>query len=223
MKVLVYVEGPSDRAGLEALLAPIIQVGRDNHIGISFHPQGGKSAILNDVPRKAASHLHEHPQDWVFALPDLHPMAVYDGTSSAHRSFDELTDVLRRRFAAEAARLRITAAVHTHFRFHCMKYDLEVLLLADPNSLRERLRTNDRLDYAWRRPVEDQDDNQPPKRVVEGLFAKYRGKPGYVDTIDAPWILRRAPIDAVAAGCPQRFAPFVSELRTLANGGTLDN
>lgn len=51
------------------------------------------------------------------------------------------------------------------------------------------------------------------KRVVEDLFNRYRKKPGYVDTTDAPWILERASLDAVEQACPQRFAPFVADLR----------
>jgi hypothetical protein len=46
---------------------------------------------------------------------------------------------------------------------------------------------------------------------------QYRKKPKYTDTVDAPWILERAPLEAVVAVCPQRFKPFVDELKTLAN------
>ncbi|WP_437776677.1 hypothetical protein [Sorangium sp. So ce1097] len=67
-------------------------------------PQGGKAPILNDVPRKAAEHLKQNPGDWVFALPDLYPMARYDGTPSEHRSFAELSRLLQDRFASRADR-----------------------------------------------------------------------------------------------------------------------
>src|SRR5262249_23979785 len=68
----------------------------------------------------------------------------------------------------------------------------------------------------WRSPVEDQNDTKPPKYVVDELFRRYRTRPAYTDTVDAVWILERASLSAVEAACPQRFAPFVCELRALA-------
>ncbi len=221
MKVLVYVEGPSDRDGLGSLLEPIILAGRGKGIGINFLPLGNKDAILRGVARKAALQLQERPDDWIFALPDLHPMRKYNGTVSAHSSCSELARLLNERFAEQASQLHLALNTQRHFRVHCLKHDLESLLLADPAALRRRLGTDHRLEDRWRRPVEEQDDDRPPKRVVEDLFRTYRGKPGYVDTTDAAWILARASLDAIVAACSQQFAPFVSELRTLADGGTL--
>lgn len=213
MKILVYVEGPSDRGGLEAILGPVIEAGRSRGVGISFHPQGGKTKILEEVPRKAADHLSDRPGDLVIALPDLYPMAPYAGGPNAHESFEELEVLLRGRFEARASKLALPDGVRSRFRVHCLKHDLEVLLLAAPDSLRLRLRTSDVMKKAWRVPVEDQNDERPPKRVVEKLFDKYRRKGQYVDTVDAPWILERADLAAVQRACPQRFAPFVATLR----------
>lgn len=221
MKVIVYVEGPSDKSALPQLLTPVIETGRGNRIGIVFVDQGGKTALLDDVGRKAANHLDEHREDWVFALPDLYPMRVYDGTRNAHRSFEQLRAVLIGRFNAEADRIALPANLRQRFRVHCLKHDLEALLLAAPEVLRERLKTSDGLKGQWRLPVEDQDDQRPPKRVVEDLFKKYRKKPNYVDTLDAPWILQRASLEAVAVACPQRLRPLVEELRTVAQGAVL--
>lgn len=222
MRVIVYVEGPSDQKALEALLKPIIDVGRGKGIGISLSPQGGKAPILQDVPRKAADHLQQHPNDWVFALPDLYPMASYDDGPDRHRSFAELSQLLQNRFKARAAKLNLSEETRRHFRVHCLKHDLEAMLLAAPDVLRKRLKTTDALRDGWRRPVENQNDNKPPKRIVEELFKKYRKKPGYVDTSDAVWILEHASLEAIEAACAQRFAPFVRELRALAEGGDPD-
>jgi hypothetical protein len=219
VNVLVYVEGASDRAGLEALLAPVIREGKQRRVGIRFLPLEGKASILDDAPRKAADHLSDHPDDWVFALPDLYPMAKYDGTANAHRSFGELEKLLRDRFAARARKIDLPAELHARFRVHCLKHDLEVLLLAAPDILRRRLGTNDALRGWWRNPVEDQNDDRPPKRIVEALFERYRKKPSYTDTTDATWILERASLEGITAACPQRFAPFVAELRGLAARG----
>jgi hypothetical protein len=211
VKVIVYVEGPSDKDALQALLEPIIDAASRRKIGINFLPQHGKAPILREVPRKAARHLHMNREDWVFALPDLYPMAYY-----GHRSFTEMSQSLQDRFREHANEIQLVAAVRSRFRVHCLKHDLEALLLAVPDVLRKRLGTTDALKSGWRQPVEDQNDDKPPKRVVEELFKKYRKKPGYVDTSDALWILRKAPLEDVEAACPQRFAPFVRELRAIA-------
>jgi hypothetical protein len=218
MKVLVYVEGPSDRDALRSLLRSVIAEGQRRGVGIQLLPLGDKAKILDTSAGKAARHLAEHPQDWVVALPDLYPMAQYDGTPNEHRSFADLERLLTERFARDARRHRVAAQAQAHFRVHCLKHDLEVLLLACPDQLRRRLGTDHALGQ-WRSPVEDQNDQQPPKRIVEALFKKYRSKPGYVETVDAPWILERASLEAVVATCPQRIAPFVAELRRIAETG----
>lgn len=221
MKVLVYVEGPSDRYGLEALLDPVISQGQQRGVGIRFLPLKDKASILNDSARKAADHLSDHPDDWVFVLPDLYPMSVYNGTPNAHHSFADLNQLLRGRFDARAHKVGLSPDAHARFRVHCLKHDLEALLLAAPDQLRRRLGTDDVLRGRWRNPVEDQNDDRPPKRVVEALFDQYRKKPKYTDTIDAPWILKQASLEAITAACPQRFGTFVTELRRLADGETL--
>lgn len=219
MKVLVYVEGASDRDALRALLRSVLAEGQRRRVGIQFIHLRGKAEILDTSAGKAARHLAEHPEDWVVALPDLYPMARYDGTPNEHKSFADLERLLMERFAREARRHRVTAQAQAHFRVHCLKHDLEVLLLASPDQLRQRLGTDHALGQ-WRSPVEDQNDQQPPKRIVEALFKKYRPKPGYVETVDAPWILERVSLEAVVAKCPQRIALFVAELqRIVAAGG----
>jgi hypothetical protein len=158
MKVLVYVEGPADQNALDKLLEPIVSEGRSRGVGIRLIPLRGKGHVLDNSPRKAADHLSEHPGDWVFALPDLYPMSAYDGTRNAHQSFTELEQLLVNRFIARANKVRVTDAARTHFRVHCLKYDLEVLLLAASDALRQRLGTNEALRGRWRNPVEDQND-----------------------------------------------------------------
>jgi hypothetical protein len=216
VKVIVYVEGPSDQKALQALLKPIIEAGRSRGVGISFFPQGGKAPILNDVPRHAAEILKQSPDDWVFALPDLYPMASYDGGPHPHHSFAELEALLQQRFVSRADKIGLPDTARRHFRVHCLKHDLEALVLAAPDELRRRLGTEHKLRGRWRARVEDQDDDKPPKYVVAELFRHYRRKPDYIDTIDAVWILERASLQAIEAACPERFEPFVRELRALS-------
>lgn len=218
MNVIVYVEGPSDQKALQALLKPLIDTAR---VRVSFLPQNGKATILADVPRKAAKHLRQHAEDWVFAVPDLYPMASYDKGPHKHRSFAEMVRLLHTRFQDQANDLRLAEGARKRFRVHCLKHDLEALILAAPEALRQRLKTTDALHGGWRRPVEEQNDDKPPKRIVEQLFKKYT-KRDYVDTSDAVWILERASLEAVIAACPQHFAPFVNELRAAVEGRDLD-
>lgn len=221
MKVLVYVEGPGDRASLEKLFRSTMDQGRKSKVSITFLPQGGKDWILQNLGRTAASHLKSNPDDYVFALPDLYPMKKYEQTEAAHHSFEQLKALLLGRFHKEAERFGLPEAVRSHYRVHCLKHDLEVLLLGAPEVLRQRLKTDENIEKNWRKPVETQNDNEPPKRVVERLFMKYRKK-GYIETIDAPWILERASPKDLCAACPQNFRPLFTELDRLSRGEMLE-
>ncbi len=71
------------------------------------------------------------------------------------------------------------------------KHDSEVLLLAAKAELRATLRTKEKL-IGWRVPVEDQNQSNPPKYVVQNLF-RTKLKPGrrYQETSDPLAVLRR--------------------------------
>jgi hypothetical protein len=210
----VYVEGPSDKYALPALLRPVVESGAQKRIGLQFIPTSGKELLLNSVPRKAADHLSENPTDWVFALPDLYPMSHYRGTPNQHHSLPDLQKLLYGKFKGYADKLELSKDVRERFLVHCLKHDLETFLLAAVAPLRKRLGTSDHLSGAWKLPVEDQNDSKPPKRIVESLFSKYR-KRNYQDTVDAPWILERTSLEEVVGACPQCLGPLVQELRSL--------
>lgn len=216
MKVFVYVEGRSDAIALRALLAPTIQRGRTNRVTFDFLPTDGKGRLLANVPMKAARELGANPANAVVALPDLYPARQYSG-SLAHSSAQQLQDVLRSAFDVAAKQVGVPAERRPRFRAHCLKHDLEALLLAVPDLLRKRLRTTDRLVGQWSHAVEDQDEDRPPKAVVNELFRKYR-KERYAEAVDAAAILRKARLEDVTAACPQCFAPFVQEMEMLAAG-----
>lgn len=64
-----------------------------------------------------------------------------------------------------------------------------MLLLASREQLRTTLGTNDRLGK-WVHPVENQDQQSPPKRIVEELFRVHK-KQRYCDTVHAAIVLRK--------------------------------
>lgn len=212
MKVLIYVEGPSDRMGMEKLFRGLIEEGKQRGVGIQFFAVGGKDSILKDVPGKAALHLRSNPEDWVVAVPDLHPMQA-QGSNHPHASADELRRLLEQRFEQAAARDGVQQLARSHFRAFCFQHDVEALVLAIPTVLRERLRTRDAIEGQWRKPVETQNGDRPPKRVVENLFTRYGTKTKYRDTVDLPWLLERADLSAIEQACPQQFAPLARFLR----------
>jgi Domain of unknown function (DUF4276) len=211
MMVLVHVEGPSDRAGMEKLFRGVIETGKQRGVGIRFIAAGDKARVLKDVPNKAALHLRNKPSDWVVAVPDLHPTKA-DG-DTAHSSASELRSLLNQCFERAADRHGLSAPARSHFRAFCFQYDVEALVLAAPTVLRERLRTRDAIDSHWRRPVETQNGDQPPKRVVEALFTRYGTRTRYRDTVDLPWLLERVDLPALEQACPRQFAPFSVFLR----------
>lgn len=61
--------------------------------------------------------------------------------------------------------------------------------------------------------AEEQDHEQPPKRIIENLFKQHNMR--YKDTADAPAILGDCEYQALALRCPQCFKPFVDFLESL--------
>ena len=203
MKVIVYVEGASDKLGMETLLRPLVEQKRQQGVDIQFYetPNGDrKTSVLTIVPIKAVNILRNVPDSVVVALPDLYPR----NKGFPHETVDELvkgvTENLRSRLrAADDPRLA------DRFRVFCFKHDLEALLLASQEGLRLRLGASS-LEPQWRIPVEDQDHDCPPKRIVEELFRKHGKR--YTAVLDAPLILGASNYQDLAARCPQCFVSF---------------
>ena len=86
------------------------------------------------------------------------------------------------------------------FNASALKHDLEVLLLAATSQLQSRLKMSNRPS-GWRRPPEDQNQDRPPKRIVEDLFRREL-KRSYRENTDSDAILRNADLRKVAKQCP---------------------
>jgi len=209
MRVIVYVEGPSDRLAMEELLNGLLARLREHGVAVDFIPTEGKKRLMHQTPLKALNILRNAPDTIVVALPDLYPPNV----GFPHRTFPELSQALHQAFERQRtlkgdADERLSA----RFRIFCFKHDLEALVLAAEAALASRLGAP-AIYRAWILPVEDQDHDNPPKRIVEQIFAARDER--YHDTIDAPLILGASRYDQIAAACPQCFKPFVDFLESL--------
>lgn len=208
--VKVYVEGPSDRLAMQELLRDLLQRLREKGVIVSFISLEGKPNLLKKVPLRALNDLSYDSGTLVIVLPDLYPPDVV----LKHRTYQELHDALKTELKKAMRQKGITnPGLLERFYVFCFKHDLEALLLAAEHELAIHLGCR-KLHRTWVLPVEEQDHNKPPKHIVEALFKAQKKQ--YVDTIDAPGILRAADYRSIAQACPQCFKPFVELLESLA-------
>lgn len=212
-RVIVYVEGPSDRLALARLLEPLLDDLRGRGTSVEFFeaPEGDrKESVLTRVPVRSVNILRNDPDAIVVAMPDLYPR----DKSFAHQTFEEMRAGILANYqrALRAKNLDGDARLHGRFRVFCLKHDLEALILAAGKALTDRLGAKVFKTH-WRVPVEDQDHDRPPKRVVSELFEECSRR--YKDTVDAPIILGACNYMEIADRCPQCFKPFVEFLRAL--------
>jgi hypothetical protein len=210
---MVYVEGPSDKAAMGALLAPLLGQKRKEGIAIDFFesPPGDKKAsVLTKVPRRAANILLNDSRAIVVAMPDLYPK----NKVFRHETVNELVIGISKNFddAVRTKGKKVDAQLKERFKVFCFKHDLEALILAAKEALKDRLGVNF-LNATWRIPVEDQNHQRPPKQIVEELFAKHGRR--YQGTVDAPLILGASKYQDIGEQCPQCFKPFVRFLASL--------
>ena len=209
MKVIVYVEGPSDKRAMEHLLEPLLQKARSIGVAIDFIPTEGKRKLIIKTPIKAANILCHDADAVVIALPDLYPKNM----GVTHETFPELQEQLQSKFKQILVRKCIDdERLRQRFAIFCFKHDLEALILAAEEQLASRLGIPSVV-RTWIRPVENQNFNHPPKRIVERIFTEHGDR--YQDTVDAPLILGASDYSVIAERCPQCFKPFVEYLESL--------
>jgi hypothetical protein len=212
MNVCVFVEGSSDKLCMETLLKPLIERKEGEGVGISFFeaPKGDKKkSVLGKVPLKAVNILRNDHTAIVVAMPDLYPR----NKAFPHETFEELKEGILRIFrgALQEKTGTLDQRIVERFTVFCFKHDLEALILACEDSLASRLGTRT-LRRTWRLPVEDQNHDHPPKRVVQELFDSHGD--AYDQTVDGPMILRGEEYQNLADRCPQCFQPFVRFLES---------
>lgn len=194
MKVWVYVEGPSDCNALNALWVRWRENLKNAGWGIQIKPIGNsgksnKSKFFDKIGWRAIEKLEADSRNLVVGLPDFYPNQPYANGPNKHDTWQELCDVQSRIVRRVLKQEGFDESFMERFYPSALKHDLEMLLLAAREQLRSHLETRDQLVNRWRYPVEEQNQNQPPKRVVEELYLKYK-KRAYRDTTDAPAVLR---------------------------------
>lgn len=203
MKVWVFVEGNSDVQALSALWSGWKQQLREKGWGIQLISLGNKSNYFRNIgPRVIRKLLHD-TSDLTVGLPDLYPNREYANTDYKHDNLKQLQDVQTQLVKQNLQQQVRRAEIDSHLaRFYAsaLKHDLEVLLLAATSQLQSRLKMRNRPS-GWRRPPEDQNQNQPPKRIVEELFRRHL-KRAYLENSDSAAILRNTDLREVAEQCP---------------------
>jgi len=207
-KIIVYTEGPSDRDSLKTLLKNLCHKAEESGYSINFIPLGGKDQVVKKAPKRAVNAIRNDSSLYIFAVPDLYPL----NKGCTHSNYAELKNSLTNAFKKECKRLNLDAGEKVkRFFVHCFKYDLEVLLLAAFDELERFLKG--KIKRTWVLPVENQNNDNPPKRIIERLFAAKKMK--FINTIHSPRILAGVSIDDLLIKCPQNFAPFYNDLHNI--------
>ena len=203
MKVWIFVEGSSDVKALSALLNGWKQNLSAKGWGIQLISLENKSKYFRKIGSRATEKLVNDAHDLVVGLPDLYPNRDYANTEYKHDNLEELRNVQTRLVKQNLQQEVRRADVDSHIaRFYAsaLKHDLEVLLLAATNQLQSRLKMSNRPS-GWRRPPEEQNQDRPPKRIVEDLFRREL-KRSYRENTDSDAILRNADLREVGEQCP---------------------
>ena len=220
MRVIIYVEGPSDKNAMEALLVNLIEKKSAEGVSINFfaikeanNDRGGdaKKDLLLKAPRKAVDTLKD-PNSIVILLPDLYPK----NKEFRHETFQELEAGIMNNFSQVLQKKNIQdERLKERFKVFCFKYEMEALILAAESGLRRKLGVADLTDLkvTWTIPVEDQNHDRPPSEIVEQLFRDYDQK--YDKRVDPQLILRNTSYQEITDKCTQCFKPFVKFIEDI--------
>ena len=205
MKVWIFIEGKSDVQALSALWGGWKQNLGAKGWGLQLIPLENKPNYFRKIGPRAGEKLVHDTRDLVVGLPDLYPNRDYADTAYKHDNLKELQDVQMQLVKQNLQQKGRPADVESHIaRFYpsALKHDLEVLLLAATSQLQSRLKMQNRnRPGGWRHPPEDQNQNKPPKKIVEELFQKNL-KRAYREITDSVAILEEANLQEVAKQCP---------------------
>ena len=204
MKVWIFVEGKSDVQALSALWSGWKQQLGKKDWGVQLIPLANKSNYFRKIGPRAVEKLVYDTRDLAVGLPDLYPNRDYANTDYRHNNLQELQDVqarlVKQHLQQQMGRRADVDSYIARFYASALKHDLEVLLLAETSELQSRLKMSNRPS-GWLQPAEEQNQDKPPKRIVEALFQREL-KRSYRENTDSNAILRDADLREVAKQCP---------------------
>lgn len=96
-RVICYLEGKSDRLGLESLFQDFLRQKRNEGVDIRFFEVNHgdrKRELVTSIPRKAANILRNDIQAQVAVMPDLYP----PNKGFPHRTWPEMEAGIRSNF-----------------------------------------------------------------------------------------------------------------------------
>jgi hypothetical protein len=191
MKVWIFVEGVSDQNGLDALWKSWRQKLKQKRWGINVIQLHDKSRFFRKIGPRAVEKLLFDRNDLVVGLPDFYPNKPYSATKYSHATVDELISLQRRIVVGSLKEKSVDVDEFSQRFYPCaLKHDLEMLMLASSIQLSAHLGTKKNLGKKWRHPVEEQDQDNPPKRIIESLYQEHKRR-SYKETVDSVSVLSR--------------------------------
>ncbi len=164
---------------------------------------------MKKIPGTAVNILRNDSSYHVIVLPDLYPEYGYP-------SFQQLKGFFISKFKESAKSKGISDininSLLSRFHIYCLKYELEVLILAQPEHLKKYLKLKS-IKTKWKSPVKEQNHKNPPSRIVEKVFQEANKK--YIKNIDAEMILSNQHYQQLADICVECFKPFVEFLESV--------
>ncbi|MBN2290382.1 MAG: DUF4276 family protein [Candidatus Glassbacteria bacterium] len=159
---------------------------------------------LGNLHDKAERFCRDEKNIAVFTLVDLHEFKGVD-----LRGFGPLTEKIgaAKKWLKNDFETRVLEKFHPHLAVH----ETEAWILADGEALANRLRNRG---IRPRRNAEKIDDQNPPKKILDELFKKYR-KHEYRVLIDGAPLFKKMDFTRVYGSCPN-FREFYEDLKSAA-------
>lgn len=209
MRVLLFVEGETERDGLPPLLARLIRETADVNVKVQPICFRGAQNYLKEIATKVGLYLKDpKARDIVAAVGfvDLYglniPLPNWEKASTADK-----VAIGRKHIESEVGNAR--------FRQYFAVHETEALILADTEQLPPEVRKS--LPGKCIRPEEVNHD-QPPSKLLDRLYRDKVGRP-YRKTVDGINLLRSLSYSSLVAKCPY-FRAMLDDLTALIKAGT---
>lgn len=203
MKIVILVEGETERVFRSCLLKYLKTHLSDNMPKIDFHPYNGRIPKKDKLKRIVENHLGgKKPADHVIALTD-----VYTGTTPP--DFVDAIDA--------KTKMRNWVGNEEKFHPHVAQFDFEAWLLPYWNTI-QRLAQHNKT--APSGSPESVNHNKPPSYYIKGIFEMGKCRKSYVKPRDAMRILNENDISISISQCPE-LKSFINTILRICNSPQL--